>query len=74
MVDSSPPVLNYRGSVTREGVNMFNKYTTSGNETSLEIPGSDFGFFFESMVTKVTFSILNLTVFCSLIQKKNAIQ
>ena len=72
-MDSSPPVLNYRVSVTREGTNMFNNYTTSVAETSLEIPGSDFRFF-ESMVTKVTFSILNLTVFCSLIQKKNAIQ
>ena len=33
---------------------MFNNYTTSGAETSLEIPGSDFRFF-DSMVTKSKF-------------------
>ena len=41
-MDLSSPVLNYRVSVAREGTNMFNNYTTSGTETSLEIPGSDF--------------------------------
>ena len=37
-----PPVLNYRVSVTRDGTNVINNYTTSGTETSLVIPGSDF--------------------------------
>ena len=42
MDSNVPPVLNYRVSVTREGTNMINNYTTSGTETSLMIPGSDF--------------------------------
>ena len=41
-MDSSPPVLNYHVSVTRKGTNMFNNYTTSGTETSLEIAESTF--------------------------------
>ena len=57
-MDSSPPMLNYRVSVAREGTNMFNSYTTSGTETSLEIPGSDFRFF-DRMATKVTFPIFD---------------
>ena len=42
MDSNIPPVLNYSVSVTREGTNMINNYTTSGAEISLVIPGSDF--------------------------------